>query len=302
MNVPTKTLIAAIILAAIALPATASAAKGPALTCGTTVFTDVTLKQDIDCSAGGDGGLTVGADDITIDLNGHSITGAGATDGYEGIENAGFDRVTIKNGTIAAFKDNLYFTNVAKNKVIGLNLRSGPEDESNGVYSSYGTGNRFAGNKISYANYGFQFVNGSENTVVNNKIVKPERGVFTTNEAFDKIKRNNVEGFSITTYGYWSEGDFRMSFTKDIAHGGYEGFYVKSPRGVVIDHAQANENGYAGIYIDGSAVNGDTAKVTKSKANDNAEYGIYATFGITSWGNTATGNEFYNCHLAACNG
>ena len=302
MNVPIKTLIAAIVLAAIALPAAASAAKGPALTCGSTVYTDVTLKQDIDCSAGGDGGLLVGADDITIDLNGHSITGAGATDGYEGIENGGFDRVTIKNGTISAFKDNLYLSNVAKNRILNLKLKSGPNDESNGVYSSYGTGNRFAGNKISYANYAFQFVNGSQNTVVDNKIVKPERGVFTTNEAFDQIKRNDVAGFSITTYGYWSDGDFRMSFTKNVVDGGYEGFYVNAPRGVVIDHSKANNIGYAGIYINGSAANGDTAKVTKSVANDNAEYGIYSTFGITSWGNTATGNEFYNCHLAACNG
>lgn len=300
MNVPTKTLIIGVVLAAVALPASASAT--PAVTCGQVVTADLTLKQDLDCSAGGNGGLVVGADDITIDLDGHTITGAGALDGYEGIENEGYDHVTIKNGTIERFKDALFFSNVAKNRVSGLSLKSGSPGTSNGLYSSYGTGNKIVNNRFFNLNHAIELINGSENKIARNRLIQADRGVFTTNEAFDKISDNVSSGFSISTYAYYSQGDFRSTYENDVANGGYEGFYVNQPRGVAISGAEANDNGYAGIYIDGVTTGGYTAKVTGSEANNNAEYGIYAAYGINSWNNSATGNEYYNCHLVACNG
>ena len=49
-------------------------------------------------------GVMIGADNITLDLNGHTISGDGsATNEEAGVFNPGFDNVTIKNGTIAGF-------------------------------------------------------------------------------------------------------------------------------------------------------------------------------------------------------
>lgn len=65
---------------------------------GDTVTTDIKLTGDI--SGSGDG-LIVGANGITIDLNGYTIS---STDGTGvGIKNDGYHGITIKNGTIDGF-------------------------------------------------------------------------------------------------------------------------------------------------------------------------------------------------------
>jgi parallel beta-helix repeat protein len=99
---------AAAILAGTLALAAPGAAK-PALQCGDTLTHSVTLTRNLtNCP---DQGLAIGADGITVDLNGHTIDGtvtqpAGCDRppfGPAGITNAGYDRVTIKNGTLQQF-------------------------------------------------------------------------------------------------------------------------------------------------------------------------------------------------------
>ena len=80
---------------------------GPA--CGDTITTDTTLIADlVDCPSNG---LVIGADDITLDLNGHTIDGDGAlVDPCEdetcdvGVDNgAGYSNVTVVGGTVKEF-------------------------------------------------------------------------------------------------------------------------------------------------------------------------------------------------------
>jgi parallel beta-helix repeat protein len=296
MRTPIKITLASVL--ALAATAVVPSVAG-AISCGDFIRQDVVLKSDLDCSAGGTGALIVAKDGITIDLGGHKIIGAGALDGYEGIENEGYDQVTIKNGSIENFSHAIYLSNVAKNRITKIKTRSGG---GNGIYSSYGTGNRILGNRFYSPKYGVELINGSQNLIRGNRFKHAGRAVFSTNEAFDEVKNNVSEGFSISTYAYFSEADFRSVYTGDVANGGYYGFAINHPRGTVLDGVEANDNGYAGIYIDGAAGVGYNAKVLGSTANDNGEYGIYGAFGITSRNNTAMGNGFYNCHLAACNG
>jgi hypothetical protein len=69
------------------------------LSCGAVVTTDVRLTADItDCPASG---LIVGADGITIDLAGHTISGHGVGAGID--NSAGHDRLTLRNGTLTGF-------------------------------------------------------------------------------------------------------------------------------------------------------------------------------------------------------
>lgn len=75
------------------------AARGAATLCGSVVTDDLTLDQDLTCPADG---LIVGADGVRIDLDGHSITGAGTGVGITVTGHAG---VTIfGDGTIATFR------------------------------------------------------------------------------------------------------------------------------------------------------------------------------------------------------
>lgn len=69
-----------------------------AVTCGQTVTTSIRLLNDL-TNCPGDG-LVVGADGITIDLDGHSIDG---TNLGSGVANRGHDSVTVTNGSISEF-------------------------------------------------------------------------------------------------------------------------------------------------------------------------------------------------------
>lgn len=82
-------------------PALHADAAGPTeVTCGSTITTDTTLTHDLlNCSGIG---LIIGADDLTLDLNGHLVDGDGVGDA-EGIQIDGHDHVVVKNGAIRDF-------------------------------------------------------------------------------------------------------------------------------------------------------------------------------------------------------
>jgi parallel beta-helix repeat protein len=65
--------------------------------CGTTILANLTLDHDLTCSGNG---LIVGADGVTIDLNGHTITGSGTGNGILATGRSG---VVITGGTIRNF-------------------------------------------------------------------------------------------------------------------------------------------------------------------------------------------------------
>jgi parallel beta-helix repeat protein len=78
-------------------------------TCGATITTDTTLDTDlVNCP---NNGVVIGADDITLDLNGHTISGDG--EAFEqcprrefcdfGVLNVGHDGVTVKKGSVRDF-------------------------------------------------------------------------------------------------------------------------------------------------------------------------------------------------------
>jgi len=66
--------------------------------CGATILADLTLDHDLTCAGTA---LTVGADGITIDLNGHSIAGSGSG---SGIDVTGRTAITISGGVISNFQ------------------------------------------------------------------------------------------------------------------------------------------------------------------------------------------------------
>ena len=76
--------------------------------CGDTVIESCTFNENLTCS---EGGLNIGADGITIDGNGYTISGTVGS-GKEGIRNDGCNDVTIKNLNIQGFCFGIYFTGV----------------------------------------------------------------------------------------------------------------------------------------------------------------------------------------------
>ena len=104
------------------------AASAQSLTCGQVIVEDTTLQNDLsDCS--GDG-IVIGADGITLDLNGHTVAGlpcdteCAANDGVDNM--AGHDRVRILNDTIRGFEHAVALAGADENTLARLTLGGFP--------------------------------------------------------------------------------------------------------------------------------------------------------------------------------
>ena len=85
------------------------------------ITADTTLLHDlIDCP--GDG-IVIGAANVTLDLNRHTIDGdgvSGAVGPDIGIRNDGFDGVTVKGGTVREFDFGIRISNLSANSLLRL--------------------------------------------------------------------------------------------------------------------------------------------------------------------------------------
>ena len=159
------------------------AARRLAVSCGNTVTTSITLTSDLSCV--GSDGLDVGANSITIDLNGHTIAGDGT---HQGIFSQGHNGVVIKNGTVDHFDSGIFLqggdgntvknVHATRNAFTGISLDNGTtnatltgnyaaKNDAGGISLGIGdNGARLTGN-VAAANteVGF-FFQGNENVAV----------------------------------------------------------------------------------------------------------------------------------------
>ncbi len=120
--------LAIIVLGAAALIAfSAGQASASHLSCGDEITADTKLDSDlVDCE---NNGIVIGADDITLDLNGHTIDGdgteaAGCDPRQElcdfGVANDGHDGVTIRDGSVREFGVGVLVGGARKNRVVKI--------------------------------------------------------------------------------------------------------------------------------------------------------------------------------------
>ena len=171
-------------------------ASGHHIGCGDVVTADATLDSDLsDCP--GDG-IVIGADGISVDLNGHTIDGDDSNrvcefdeetgtvvggpncfwDGTEdyGIDNgAGHDRVTISNGTVKSFA--------------GAAILLGHWLEGDHA----ATENHLRGLSTVDSNYGFLIVNSDGNSIEDNSAHDNRlAGIWLSDSSHNLIERNRV--------------------------------------------------------------------------------------------------------------
>ena len=118
--------VVAVALAVGLATAPAALATGPA--CGDTITHSLTLRDDLrDCAADG---LIIGADGITLDLNGHTIDGDAVVGGDDtGVRLDGRTHVTVRGGTIQEFDHAVHLTASSHNRITRLvATRSGDTD------------------------------------------------------------------------------------------------------------------------------------------------------------------------------
>jgi parallel beta-helix repeat protein len=162
---------AVLLLVAALLACSASTAWAKPLRCGDTVTTNTTLRADlIDCPGNG---LVIGADRITLNLNGHTITGN--LEGSIGVDNsAGYDGVKVKNGALRNFTNGVYLEHATENRLQRLTLVS---DNSGGA-----------------ADNGILIFNSDRNRIEHNSVSGSFNGIFLGITTDSTVDRNRVSG------------------------------------------------------------------------------------------------------------
>jgi large repetitive protein len=104
----------------------ASQASASNVSCGDTITTDTTLDSDlIDCP---NDGIVIGADGVTLDLNGHKVTGDGEP--FDpcpkgefcdvGLLNDGHDGVTVRDGSVRRFLFGAFIAGARHSRVLSI--------------------------------------------------------------------------------------------------------------------------------------------------------------------------------------
>jgi parallel beta-helix repeat protein len=200
----------AIVLTALALaPADALARH---VECGDRVTRDVRLDRDlVNCRGNG---LTVAADDITIDLGGHVIDGTGRGTGvFNGQWGDGHRDVAIRNGTVRGFKvgvrsgargTRVAGLTVKRNAAGGIALRSrGCRVERNvvadnayghGIFVGGVSGCRIVGNRVSgQLGAGIQASRSRAHVIERNRVWENRQaGIMLAGTAGVRAARNTV--------------------------------------------------------------------------------------------------------------
>jgi len=255
-----------LILAGAFAPARAAAP----VSCGMTITTDTKLDADLTCS---DTALYIGADGVTLDLKGHTITGV---DGEVGIANYGYDSVTIKNGTVQGFYYNVVLSNVSRNVLTRLRTVGGTYSILIGGARS----SRLAGNRVIDSEGSGIFIgSGADNIIEFNYFTGNGVGMWLFGGEDNLIRGNLAEK---NDYGYYIGygGTFRNTFSMNVARANqYTALWVPADENL-IDRNLFYANGGNGIEVYGK---NNTIRRNVSKSN--ASYDIYNHY-------TTSGNRY----------
>lgn len=180
------------------------------LSCGEVIKESVKLSTNLDCTTDG---LIVGADGITVDLNGHTLNGPGPKSSKIGIMLATSSGVTVMGpGVVSGFQAGILDTGGQDNKVNGVNFvgnqiaifmtgAKGTDIEQNmltgndiGMASHSSSGTTFTKNLLDKNTLaGVTLVNSADNTIDTNIIEHSNNGVFVDGQSTNnKITTNTI--------------------------------------------------------------------------------------------------------------
>jgi parallel beta-helix repeat protein len=249
--------------------------------CGKVITRSFTLTHNLlECRGPG---LVVGANGITINLNGKTIDGVSSA---AGIRNDGFDRVTIKNGRIQQFNYGVKLgKGTQRNLLTGLTL-SGSE-YAGVLFANADRKNRVVRNVIELqSGEGVAIVNGSWGNVVSrNKIRNNEsNGVFVEKSYGNLIARNRIS--------HNSDRNIRMDkasrnavLRNTLSRSGDAAVELTSSNSNALAWNAVSVSGDAAFILTKSSVN----LLLGNKATSSSDAGAFLQY---SHGNTLRGNAF----------
>ena len=258
-------------------PARASSQAG-ALTCGQVITKSVVLTTSLVCRTSPNGAaLNVATDGVTVDLNGHMISGGDTIAPFYGIYVTGTN-VTIKNGVVKDFSAGV--ANLCADVTLAKVTLTGNHTGAQGYYIACGGGFTIRESTISFNDAGIQVP--GLGLDLRNSLITDNRGdgvrIIETGCHCDHntILRNGGNGI----FAYASGGVFTNNV---MGRNGLNGFLSEPELSEGRDGPfwfggnMANENGGSGILI------------------------IEPQHGVTDLGgNSAHGNAEYQCFNLFC--
>jgi parallel beta-helix repeat protein len=247
------------------LGAGTASAGTPAIACGSTLTKSTTLTADLlNCPGTA---LVIGADGITVNLGGHTISGTNAK-GSEGIANDGHARVRVLgSGKITDFRLN------------GVGMRKAPKSVVRG---------------LTIRRIGAGGVEG-EPVSAGIAIVDSPGSQVTSNDVANDVKAYQSDGADVLN----SPGSVVRGNT--LSHNAWNGLALIDSAGSRIAGNKFDDNGNNGTEVNGKS---DTTSVTSNGADGNKAIGIVvgAVRNVRVVGNSANGNDtglfFFDLHTS----
>jgi parallel beta-helix repeat protein len=271
-------------LAGVVMALTPWSPASAAVQCGAVLTSNTKLTSDLTCDASGDA-LSIGAGSVTLNLNGHTITGPGAyATPYAGVREAGHAKVRITNGKITGFQSAVVLDESTDAVVSKLNAYGNDQ----GINIAGG------GRHVIERNYlhdnGRDAVRlglSSHNRVRFNVVVANTFGIGVADGSTDNVVELNTVA---------RNGDFGIALFGDVARNVVKANVVDQSIGQGIQvNADAADSRVLKNYvsrngIDGIHVESVTTTITRNDARKNTGLGINAPGAIDGGGNKANGN------------
>ncbi len=263
------------LLALSALPVAVLAGGQPI--CGATLFSNTTLTANLDCSGYSGNALTMGANGITLNLNGKTITGPAGDEGYFGVDTDNFHRTTIRNGRIDHYYIGVYLD--GSNRTLVQNIQmTGENNGDYGVLVDRGVRNTLNLLNISGVETGVYAQYDSLLKVTNSTLsgnLSSGEGIYLYRTSADTVSNNHVTAY----YGTYELQSHRSTYSGNTATGGTYGFYFDC-------------DGYGEVRVTGNtATNADSAAFSLNECYT-IDHPVDGYIGTRVLGNTGTGSGY----------
>jgi len=301
--------------------------------CGDTITADATLDADLlECP---NNGIVIGADDIAIDLNGHTIAGDGEP--FKpcpedepcdiGILNEGHDAVTIEGGTVRDFGlgvvvvrargnrlrhlaavenafEGIVIFRSARTRVQGSSAsRNGVGNSRPGIALIESDNNRITANTMSQNGDLGLFMAASDHNLIRHNRARhnPEGGMIIEGDRNEIVRNRVVRGgggilITIVNRGGRAVGNVvRRNVVRNVRAGGIA--VDRVPKRTLVSRNLVVGSGRAGIIVGSSSTT-----ITENRGVRNGGLGIRAVEGVVDGGgNRASGNgDPRQCVNVAC--
>jgi len=276
------------VVATLAIVAAAGSTSAPAsvaqLGCGAIITTDTTLDSDLtNCPSNG---IVIGADDITLDLNGHTVGGDGVPAGScfdEGICDLGISNdgghagVTITGGTVRGFdigtsvvggsKNRIQRVTLANNSTFGMSVgdstairiehNSSVDEGISGIVMFDSRDSRIDRNSVTGAHgYAIAVFGSSHNRLEQNVLTGDQHGILIEESSNDnEVTENRISHGGSIEIGHSGDNRVEGNVLTDPSDGILLG---EAQRTLVSDNSVTDagigfpNTGGFGILLDGS--------------------------------------------------